>query len=98
MDDKNFEEICRDFEGRYNPNRMECILDYNSYNKMKELQEAIQSGSKLNMLNIKDINSGRDTNLDSFDTFDEIFDENGTVAIRRPNNVNIYNSIVKLDK
>ena len=95
MDDKNFEEICRDFEGRYNPNRMECILDYNSYNKMKELQEAIQSGSKLN---IRDINSGRDTNLDSFDTFDEIFDENGTVAIRRPNIVNIYDSVVNLGK
>ncbi len=92
MDDKNFEEMCRDFEGRYNSNRMECILDYNSYNKMKELQEAIQSGSKLN---IRDINSGRDTNLDSFDTFDEIFDENGTVAIRRPNIVNIYNPVIK---
>ena len=74
---------------------MECILDYNSYSKMKELQEAIQGDSKLN---IRDINSGRDTNLDSFDTFDEIFDENGTVAIRRPNAVNIYNSIVNLGK
>ena len=62
---------------------------------MKELQEAIQGDHKLN---IRDINSGRDTNLDSFDTFDEIFDENGTVAIRRPNTVNIYNSVIKLNK
>lgn len=70
-------------------------MSYNSYNKMKELQEAIQGDHKLN---IRDINSGRDTNLDSFDTFDEIFDENGTVAIRRPNTVNIYNSVIKLNK
>lgn len=87
MDAKNFEEICRDFEGEYDEKRKECILNYNSYSKMKKLQEAIQSDSKLN---IRDINSGRDTNLDSFDTFDEIVND-GTLAIRRPNNVTINN-------
>ena len=88
MDDRNFEEMCRGFEGKYDEKRKECILNYNSYSKMKELQEAIQGDSKLN---IRDINSDRDTNLDSFDTFDEIFDENGTIAIRRPNKVIINN-------
>ena len=95
MDDRNFEEICRGFEGKYDEKRKECILNYNSYSKMKELQEAIQGDSKLN---IRDINSGRDTNLDSFNTYDEIFDEDGTVLIRRPNIVNIYDSVVNLGK
>ncbi len=95
MDDENFRKMCGDFEGRYNQQRKECILGYNSYDKMKRLQEALQGYSKLNIGNI---HSDRDTNLDSFDTFDEIFNENGTLAIRRPNIVNIYNSVVKLNK
>ncbi len=37
-----------------------------------------------------------DTNFDSFNTYDEVLDEEGNVLIRRPNIVNIYDSNVKL--
>lgn len=42
-------------------------------------------------LNIQEIKSDRDTNIDSFDTFDEVINEDGTIAIRRPNKVIINN-------
>jgi hypothetical protein len=49
--------------------------------------------------NVGDINSGGDTNLDSFNTYDEVFDKDGTIAIRRSNNY-IYapNSVFNLGK
>ena len=40
----------------------------------------------------------RDTDLDSFNSYDEVFDKDGTVLIRRPNIVNIYDSSVTLYK
>lgn len=96
MNYKNFKDFCEGFDGEYNEERKECIVSYNAYAKLNEFQEATQRYSKLDIKG--DINSGRDTNLDSFDTYDEIVNEDGTLAIRRPNIVNIYHSNVELTK
>lgn len=95
MDNKNFRHLCNEFNGRYDEQREECVLGYESYAKLKEFQKATQRYSRLD---IGDINSGRDTNLGSFNTYDEIVNEDGTLAIRRPNIVNIYHSNVELTK
>ena len=93
MDDKNFRRWCEAFDGRYDRNESACILNSNSYNKLKKIQwgsakEAMRSDMPRNL---RDVTSGRDTNIDSFDTFDEVVNEDGTIAIRRPNQVIINN-------
>ena len=92
MGSKDFRDLCGEFSGRYNKIKDECILTSDSYSKLQEIlnlleKEHIQPA----VFNLRSIKSKRDTNLDSFDTFDEIFDENGTIAIRRPNKVIINN-------
>lgn len=95
MDDKNFEKMCVEFSGEYDNIKNECILTSDSYSKLQKLQKLLEKENLQSYgLNLRDIKSGRDTNIDSFDTFDEISTENGTIAIRRPNIVNIYDSVV----
>ena len=99
MADKNFEKVCEKFSGKYDSIKDECTLTSDSYSKLQEILNLLEKERKQPpVFNLRSIKSKRDTNLDSFDTFDEIFDENGTVAIRRPNTVKIYNSIVNLRK
>ncbi|MGC8621908.1 MAG: hypothetical protein ACP5U0_08355 [Caldisphaera sp.] len=73
--------------------RRVCIIRPDPYKNYQEIQQEPVKGNMQNypQMNIRDINSGRDTNLDSFNTYDEIADENGNILIRRPNNVIINN-------
>ena len=78
-----------------------CTIKPDSYSRLEAIQQEIARENmqkRAEELKIRDINSGRDTNIDSFDTFDEVYDENGNVMIRRPNIVNISNSVVKLSE
>ena len=75
-------------------------VDRSSYNKLREIQEGLAKEAVQSNVprNLRDVTSGRATNIDSFDTFDEVLNKDGTVLIRRPNIVNIYNSVVELNK
>jgi hypothetical protein len=100
MDDKNFRSWCEALDGRYDQNGRACTLNSSSYNKLREIQEGLAKEAVQSNVprNLRDVTSGRDTNIDSFDTFDEVLNKDGTVLIRRPNIVNIYDSVVKLSE
>lgn len=103
MNKSNFKEWCGGVRGDYDQKDSSCTLTIDSYRLLLQKLEQENTQKHVNdvvsrPLNIKEINSDRDTNIDSFDTFDEVINEDGTIAIRRPNIVNIYNSVVNLQK
>ena len=100
MDNGNFGGWCKTLDGRYDEKYNACTLTNDSYRKLQEIQKELMEGAMQKRVesNLRDINSGRGTNLDSFNSYDEVFGKDGTVLIRRPNIVNIYDSSVTLYK
>ncbi|EFD92325.1 MAG: hypothetical protein BJBARM5_0959 [Candidatus Parvarchaeum acidophilus ARMAN-5] len=99
MVNRDFRKSCEMIGGDYNLDDRACIIKDNPRSQAV-LQDMInESLHAPKEYNLRDINSRRDTNIDSFNTYDEVFDKDGTIAIRRSNNY-IYapNSVFNLGK